>query len=86
LLEGLRPRFVEPLFHPLYGRIDSEVYELEAYLLLEGNEMINLGTAHVYTPTDPEYLSEESLIGREIINNHRIILDGPAASLELAQE
>lgn len=86
LLEGLRPKFVEPLFHPLYGRIDSEVYELEAYLLLDGNEMINLGTAHVYTPTDPEYLSEESLIGREIINNHRIILDGPAASLELTQE
>ena len=85
LLEGLRPKFVEPLFHPLYGKIDSEVYELDAYLVLEGNEAISLGAAHVYTPTDPEYLSDESLIGREIINKHRILLDGPAASLELLE-
>lgn len=83
LLEGLRPKFVEPLFHPIYGKIESEVYELDAYLLIEPNQAITLGAVYVYTPTDPEYLSEESLIGREIINKRRILLDGPAATLEL---
>ncbi len=85
LLEGLRPKFVEPLFHPLYGKIESEAYELDAYLLLNGNEVITLGAVYVYTPTEPEYLSDESLIGREIINKHRILLDGPTASLEFLE-
>ncbi len=83
LLDGLRPKLMEPLFHPLYGKIDSEVYELDAYLVTEGDRMIGLGAVYVYTPTDPEYLSDESLIGREILNKRRILLDGPASSLEL---
>lgn len=86
VLEGMRPKFVEPLFHPLYGKIEAEIFELEAYLLDEGNEALALGSVYVYTPTEPEYLSDESLIGREILNKHKILLDGPASSLELLRE
>lgn len=82
VLEGLTPSFVEPLFHPLYGKIETEVYELEGYVS-EGNEMITLGTVYVYTPKEPEYLSDESLLGREILNKHRILLNGPASTLQL---
>ncbi len=80
LLEGMRAKFVEPLFHPLYGRIESEVFELDAYLV--GEETMSLGPVYVYTPTEPEFLNDESLVGREILNKHRIVLDGPSAALE----
>jgi hypothetical protein len=86
VLEGMRPRSVEPLFHPLYGRIDAEIFELEAYLLNESKQEIPLGPVSVFTPTEPEYLNDESLIGREILNKYRIVLDGPASTLELFTE
>jgi len=86
LLEGLRPKFVEPLFHPLHGRIESEVFDLDAYIILPDDRRVSLGSVQVYTPTYPEYLSDESLIGREILNKRRILLDGPAATLELLEK
>lgn len=86
VLEGFRAKSVEPLFHPLYGRVEAEVFEVDGYILLEGDEPLSLGSVYVYTPTEPEYLSDESLIGREILNQHKILLDGPASSLELFRQ
>jgi hypothetical protein len=82
LLEGMKPRQVEYLFHPLYARIDCEVYELDAFLL-NGSEQVSLGQVLVYAPTDPDYISDEVLIGREILNNHKILLNGPTSTLNI---
>ena len=32
LLEGLRPKFEEPLYHPLYGKIDSSILSIGIFL------------------------------------------------------
>jgi hypothetical protein len=83
VLEGLAPSFLEPLFHPLYGKIEAEAYELEGYVVGESKEMVALGSVYVYTPKEPEFLSDETLVGREILNKHKILLDGPRSILEI---
>lgn len=82
ILEGMKPKLKEGLFHPLYGKIECEVYELEAFLT-NSERLIRLGTVMVYTPTETEYVGEETLLGREILNKSKITLDGPGSSMRL---
>ena len=56
---------------------------MEGYIVGESKEMIALGNVYVYTPTEPEFLSDETLLGREILNKHKILLDGPRSILEV---
>ena len=50
---------------------------MEAALLDRGSgQQIPLGTVNLYIPTEPEYLSNEVLIGREILNKLELRLNG----------
>jgi len=82
ILEGMKPKLIEHLYHPLYGKVDCEVYELEAFLI-DGEEHIRLGPVMVYVPTESEYISEEALLGREIINKGRMMLDGLRSKMRI---
>lgn len=37
---------------------------------------VPLGLVNVYTPVEPEFLADEVLIGREVLNKLRLELDG----------
>jgi hypothetical protein len=52
------------------------VYTAEAFLY-QGGSLTSRGDVKVYIPTEPELLTGEVLIGREILNSkaHSIILD-----------
>lgn len=67
LFEGIRPIKTVEFENPLYQRSEFEVYSANAYLYHEGS-YIPIGNVNVYIPVEPELLSEEVIIGREIIN------------------
>lgn len=74
-LEGLKPSLSEYLDHPYLGRVSCEVYEVQGSLAHSKAEL-PLGNVYVYTPTEPQYLTEEVLVGREILNKLKIALNG----------
>ena len=77
ILEGLKPLKVKRIESPLYEPIECEIYNVEAALLDRGSgRQIPLGTVNLYVPTEPEYLSNEVLIGREILNKLELRLNG----------
>ena len=77
ILEGLKPLRVKRIESPLYEPIECEIYSVEAALLDRGSgRQIPLGTVNLYVPTEPEYLSNEVLIGREILNKLELRLNG----------
>jgi hypothetical protein len=75
--EGLNPICIEKLSSAFEEKIECEVYKVEASLISEDNNIeINLKEVNVYIPIDPAYIGEEVLIGREVLNRLKIILDG----------
>lgn len=76
MFEGLKPMAKVFLENPLYGLSEFEVYVAEAFLYQGGSRM-SLGNVRVYVPTEPELLTGEVLIGREILNSmaQSMILD-----------
>jgi len=54
--------------NPLFGVSEFEVYTSEAFLR-NGREHISLGEVRIYVPTEPELVTGEVLLGREVINN-----------------
>jgi hypothetical protein len=76
MFEGLKPVTKVFLENPLYGLSEFEVYTAEAFLYQGGN-LTSLGDVKVYIPTEPELLTGEVLIGREILNSKAssILLD-----------
>lgn len=84
ILEGMKPLALKRLEHPLYGYVECEVYMAKAFLSTPNfTETVSLGDVKIYVPTEPEYLSDEVLIGREILNSFKIELDGRYVSIEL---
>ncbi len=65
-----------------------ELYMVEAWLVKEANgrptkeKVLRLQPARVFIPTRPEFISEEVLIGREILNNIVFCLDGKFSKIE----
>lgn len=83
MLRGMMPIAVRRLEHPLWGFIECEVYRVKASLARpDFTSIVPLGEVNVYTPTEPEFLSEEVLVGREILNRLRIKLDGRWVEIE----
>lgn len=67
MFEGIEPMTKVFLENPLYGSSEFEVYTAEASLYANLNE-VPIGEVRVYVPTEPELVTGEVLLGREIIN------------------
>jgi len=84
ILRGMRPAAVKRLEHSLWGFVECEVYRVRASIASpDFTNVAPLGEVNVYTPTEPEFLSEEVLVGREILNKLRVRLDGQWVQIEL---
>ncbi len=77
MLDGMKPIKIKRLAHPLYGPVPCEVFRVNASLAdPKFQRSIQIGRVNVYTPTEPEFLSEEVLLGREVLNKIKIELNG----------
>jgi len=76
MFEGLKSVTKVFLENPIYGLSEFEVYTAEAFLY-RGESLTSPRDVKVYIPTEPELLTGEVLIGREILNSkaNSIILD-----------
>lgn len=68
MFEGVEPTAKTIFENPLYGASEFEIYMGEASLYY-GWKQIGLGRVRVYIPTEPELLTGEVLVGREVLNN-----------------
>jgi hypothetical protein len=68
MFEGVEPTAKMTFENPLYGASEFEVYVAEASLY-HGGKQIDLGRVRIYIPTEPELLTGEVLVGREVLNN-----------------
>ena len=73
MFEGVEPVDKVLLENPLYGASEFEVYVAEAYLY-QGTSNVYLGKVRVYIPTEPELLTGEVLLGREVLNSRVRVL------------
>jgi|YelNatPaOPRAMG01_1025707.scaffolds.fasta_scaffold16820_3 hypothetical protein len=67
MFEGLKPKATVLFENPIFGASEFEVYSAEAWVKNGAGE-ISLGGVKVYIPTEPELVTGEVLIGREVIN------------------
>jgi len=73
-LKGERPAAEEALEAPGHI-INCEIFKMECRLT-DQERSIDLGEVSVHVPTNPEDLTEEALIGRTLINQLEITLNG----------
>jgi hypothetical protein len=73
MFEGAEPMAKASFENPLYGASEFEVYVAEAFFYQEGKQ-IDLGRVRVYIPTEPELLTSEVLVGREVLNHKTRLL------------
>jgi len=73
MFEGVEPTAKVSFENPLYGASEFEVYVAEAFLY-HGGRQIDLGRVRVYIPTEPELLTSEVLVGREVLNHKMRLL------------
>jgi len=84
ILEGLKPVKTKRIENPLYEPVICEIFKVKASLTHPKlNRNIPLGEVNVYVPVEPEYLSDEVLVGREIINKLELKLNGTWVKVEL---
>lgn len=76
-LEGCEPVSREALEAPGH-LIDCEVFTMECSLLdsVTSEPVVDLGEVQVHVPTDPNDLTDEVLIGRNVLNSLEMILNG----------
>lgn len=81
-LEGLKPTKTEEL-ESAGGYITCEIFRVSAsFAKPETYEPIKpIGEINIYVPTGPEALSDEAILGREILNTLKIRLDGKQTSI-----
>jgi len=83
--EGLNPIRIEKLGSMFEEKVECEVYKVEASLISEKSNLeINLKEVNVYIPIDPAYIGEEVLVGREVLNKLKAILDGTHSELTIS--
>lgn len=76
-LRGEHPDYIEELEGTGGEIILCEVYLTECWI---GNKKnLKLRNVPIYAPTNPEYITREVLIGRELLNQLKITLDGRSA-------
>ena len=82
--EGFNPIRMEKLSSAFEEKVECEVYKVEASLISEENNLeINLKEVNVYIPVDPAYIGEEVLVGREVLNRLKTVLDGVYSELNI---
>lgn len=75
-LEGLKPAGKIQL-KSVAEPIECEIYETEAFIATGDLKRVkNLGKIKIYVPVNVENLSDDALIGREILNSLTMKLDG----------
>jgi hypothetical protein len=81
-LEGLKPTKIEEL-DSVRGPITCEVFRVVASFVEPetGETMKPIGEIDIYVPTSPEALSDEVILGREVLNTFNINLDGKRISI-----
>lgn len=81
-LEGLKPTKIEEL-EGAKGPITCEVFRISAsFTKPETHEPIRaIGEINIYVPISPEALSDEAILGREILNRLEVKLDGKQTSI-----
>ena len=61
----------------MYGPIACEVFRAKASIVeIKSNASINIGYVNVYIPKEPDFISDEVLVGREILNKIKLYLNG----------
>jgi len=82
-LEGLEPEAKESL-KGVEKEVECEVYKIKTNLITEGLKLIKgLGRVKVFVPEDPANLSDDIVIGREILNLLTLRLDGRYAEISV---
>ena len=77
IFRGLKPVKIKRLENPLYGPISCEVYRAKTSIIkIKSKELVDIGYVNVYIPTEPDFISDEVLVGREVLNKIKICLDG----------
>lgn len=80
-LVDLKPEVKESL-KGVEKEVECEVYEIETNLITEDLRFIKrLGKVKVHVPIDPENLSDDIIIGREILNSLTLKLNGKYTEL-----
>lgn len=81
-LEGLEPVGKIQL-KSVAEPIECEIYETVAFIVTEDLKRVkNLGKIKIYVATNIENLSDDALVGREILNSLNLRLDGKYVELE----
>lgn len=82
--EGLKPMRIDRLSSVFGEYVECEVYKVEASIISENNKLvIDIGDVNVYIPTEPDYMGEEVLIGREVLNRLDVTLVGKRKIVEV---
>ena len=82
--EGLNPIRMEKLISVFGEKVDCEVYEVEASLVSEKDGFeVDLKEVNVYIPVNPAYIGGEVLVGREILNRLKVVLNGVYSELSV---
>lgn len=77
IFRDLKPIKIKRLENPLYGPIACEVFRAKANIVeIKSNASINIGYVNVYIPKEPDFISDEVLVGREILNKIKLYLNG----------
>jgi len=65
------------LENPLYRPIACEVFRAKVNIVeIKSDESLNIGYVNVYIPKEPDFISDEVLVGREILNKIKLYLNG----------
>lgn len=86
--EGIDPDDEDEM--EVFGQVAPvEVYLVDAWLVKEMNgrptkeKILRLQPVRVFVPTKPQFLSEETLIGRELLNNIDFCLNGKLSKIRI---
>lgn len=75
--EPIAKETLEAPGHP----IECEVYAIKCRMV--NDTRVDLGKVHVHVPINPADLADEPLIGREVLNRMRMVLNGEKLRVEL---
>ncbi len=77
IFRDLKPIKIKRLENPLYGPVSCEIFKAKASIIeFKSKKSIDIGYANVYIPMEPDYVSDEVLIGREVLNKIKLCLNG----------
>ena len=61
----------------MYEPIACEAFRAKVNIVeIKTNESINICYVNVYIPKEPDFISDEVLVGREILNKIKLYLNG----------